>query len=130
MHEIEKKRVHKRTSTICYACARESQTDQESEKKLEAKLRKEVEKRGGMALKLLSQMHRGLPDRMVLMPQGLQYFVEMKSTGKTPTKLQLHCHKQLRDLGYTVVVIDSTKGLDDFLYIIDIEQIEKKNATK
>ncbi len=101
---------------------------QESEKILEARLRKEIEKRGGLALKLMSQLHRGLPDRMVLLPGGVQYFVEMKSTGKTPTALQRHCHQQLRNLGFSVFVVGSTEALEDFLYIVDFEQMEIRNG--
>lgn len=91
----------------------------ESEKTLEAKLRREAEKRGGMALKLSAQLHRGLPDRLILMPGGLTYFAEIKTTGKKPTKLQEKCHRELRSLGFTVWVVDSTQKLEDFLFLID-----------
>ena len=94
---------------------------QESEKTLEAKLRKGIEKRGGMCVKLLSQLHRGLPDRMVLLPYGAIYFVELKSTGKKPTLLQEHCHKQLTDLGQMVFVIDCSEALEEFFQCVDIE---------
>lgn len=102
----------------------------ESEKTLEARLRKEIEKRGGMAIKLMSQLHRGLPDRMIIMPQGCIYFVELKSTGEKPTGLQTHCHNQLRNLGHTVYVIDTTQRLQDFLFILDVEQLEKANSPR
>jgi len=95
------------------------QMNQESEKTLEARLQKEIRKRGGMALKLLSQLHRGLPDRLTLLPGGLVVFVETKSTGKNPTKLQAHCHEQLRQLGFTVFVVDSTESLEECLSYID-----------
>ena len=101
--------------------ARESHASKESEKVLETKLRTMVEDLlNGKALKLSSQLHRGLPDRMVLMPGGKTYFAEMKSTGKKPTKLQLHAHQQLRDLGFEVWVIDSTESLNNFLGHISI----------
>lgn len=96
----------------------------ESEKVLEAKLRKAIELRGGIALKLSSQLHRGLPDRMVLMPHAMIYFVEMKSSGKRPTALQRLCHDWLRKLGYFVAIIDSSEALDNFLYVVDWEQTE------
>ena len=92
----------------------------ESEKTLEARLRREVEKRGGMALKLSAQLHRGLPDRLILMPGGRAYFAEIKTTGKKPTKLQEKCHRELRSLGFTVWVVDSTQRLENFLTIIGI----------
>ena len=109
-----------RTST--HFLARASHIVTESEKDIEARLRKAVEERGGMAIKLLSQLHRGLPDRMVLMPGGHAWFVETKSTGKRPTKLQAAVHKILRELGFEVWVIDSTFGLDSLLALLDDEQ--------
>jgi hypothetical protein len=91
----------------------------ESEKTLEASFRKEIEALGGMALKLSSQLHRGLPDRLVLMPGGLAFFAEIKTTGERPTKLQKHCHAQLRELGFQVYVIDSTESLEMAVALID-----------
>lgn len=92
------------------------------EKTLEAKLRKEVEKMGGMAVKLTSQLHRGLPDRLILMPGGHTHFVEVKTTGKRPTGLQASVHRDLRRLGFDVYVIDSTAGLQDFVLLLGDEQ--------
>ena len=91
----------------------------ESEKVLEANFRKEIESLGGMALKLSSQLHRGLPDRLVLMPGGLAFFAEIKTTGERPTRLQKHCHQQLRDLGFEVYVIDSTASLETVVCLIN-----------
>ena len=93
----------------------------ESEKTLEARLVREIEARGGMALKYTSQFHRGIPDRICLLPYGCTYFVELKSTGKKPTKLQEHAMQKLRELGNLVYVIDSTEALDDFLENVDYD---------
>lgn len=95
---------------------------QESEKALEARLVKEIQERGGMCLKYTSQYHRGIPDRIVLMPGGCCYFAEMKSTGKKPTPLQERAIGQLREMAHLVAVIDSTEKLEDFLHTIDLEQ--------
>lgn len=94
----------------------------ESEKTLEARLRTQVQARGGMCLKILSQHHRGLPDRLVLMPGGRPHFVELKSTGKHPEPLQVHAMEQLGDLGFHSHVIDSSESLRLFLQRIDKEQ--------
>lgn len=91
----------------------------ESEKDLEAKFRKECESHGWMALKLLPQMHRGLPDRLVLAEFGITFFAEIKTTGKKPTILQLHCHETLRKLGFQVFVIDSSESLEMALALMD-----------
>lgn len=91
----------------------------ESEKALEARLRIEVEKRGGMAIKHTAQFHRGMPDRIILLPNGVTIFVELKSTGKKPTALQLHAMEKLRSLGFPCFVVDSTPALENVLKIID-----------
>lgn len=92
---------------------------QESEKTLEARLRREIERRGGLCLKYTSQFHRGIPDRIVLMPGGFTAFAEMKSTGERPTPIQARAIERLRRLGFPVFVIDSTGRLDVFLAMID-----------
>ena len=96
----------------------------ESEKTLEARLVREIEARGGMALKYTSQFHRGIPDRICLLPGGLNIFVELKSTGKKPTKLQLHAMERLDAMGHPNTVIDSTDKLEALLQILD-EGLEK-----
>lgn len=87
----------------------------ESEKTLEARLVSEVTKMGGMALKYTSQYHRGIPDRIVLMPGGTCVFAEIKSTGKKPTLLQRHAMEKLRSLGFQCYVVDSDEALGRFL---------------
>lgn len=91
----------------------------ESEKTLEARLVREIEARGGMALKYTSQYHRGIPDRIVLLPGSTTIFVELKSTGKKPTKLQEHAMKKLVEMGHAVIVIDNTNDLEWLLEFID-----------
>lgn len=94
----------------------------ESEKIIEAKLREAVKQRGGTALKFLSQFHRGMPDRLVLMPGGRAFFVELKSTGEKPRLLQQKAHEDLRRLGFSVYVIDSTEKLRDLMMLLDFEK--------
>ncbi len=108
-----------RTST--HFLARASHIVTTGEKVLEARFRKAVEERGGMAVKLTSQLHRGLPDRLVLMPGGHAWFVEVKTTGKKPTKLQAAVHRILRELGFQVFVVDSEQTLQETLTRIDDE---------
>lgn len=92
---------------------------QESEKALEKRLVSEVQKRGGMCVKLTSQFHRGLPDRLVLLKYHTSAFVELKSTGEKPRELQVRAMDKLDGLGFRCFVIDSTEGLDDFLARMD-----------
>ena len=86
-----------------------------NEKLIERKLREAVSQMGGEAIKFYSAYNTGVPDRLVLMPGGKVSFVELKSTGKKPTKLQSACHAKLRKLGFEVSVIDTQTGLDEYL---------------
>lgn len=83
----------------------------ESEKLLEKKLRLHVDKLGGLALKWSSSHYIGLPDRIILLPGGRIMFVEVKTTKKKPTKRQVLVHNKLRDLGFTVIVLDQSEQL-------------------
>lgn len=93
----------------------------ESEKKIEAYLRGEIKKRGGMCLKLLSDFFRGLPDRLCLLPGAKLFFAEIKTTKKKPTKIQQYVHGRIRKLGFKVHIIDTTDGVDRILEVLDYE---------
>lgn len=93
--------------------------EKESEKTLEAQLVDEVARRGGMTIKLTSQFHRGLPDRLVLLPHKTIAFVEMKSTGEKPRPLQIRAMRKLTSLGFRCFVADSSESLDDLLRRLD-----------
>ena len=60
----------------------------ENEKVLERKLCKAIKDMGGRAYKFVSPNQRGVPDRLCILPKGISFFVELKTTGKKPTKLQ------------------------------------------
>lgn len=96
----------------------------ESEKTLERKLVRGVEERGGTCVKLTSQYHRGLPDRMCLLPHHLVYFVEMKSTGRAGSPLQKATIALLRELGFYADIVDSSDKLRDLFCLIDMEMKE------
>lgn len=119
MMETDRDRLHNAPKNVIRTRARASIVPQESEKALEARLRKEVESHGWLALKLLSQLHRGLPDRLILAEYGLAFFAEIKSTGKKPTRLQKHCHEALRRLGFQVFIIDTTDSLETALALMN-----------
>ncbi len=87
----------------------------DSEKLIERKLVDGVKARGGLCVKFYSAYQRGVPDRIILMPGGRIYFVELKSTGKKPTKLQELFIQKLRDLGFIAVVIDTIDKLNAFM---------------
>lgn len=89
-----------------------------SEKYLEKKLVERVEAVGGMCIKIHNPYYRGLPDRLVIMPDGGTVWVELKTKGKKPTKLQQLAHEELRKREQVVYVIDSEKKLNEFSKLI------------
>lgn len=93
----------------------------ESEKVIEKNLCKEVKLLGGQALKIPASQFAGIPDRLCLIPFGRVYFVEVKSTGVKPTKIQLHVHAILRKLGFIVEIIDSSEKLKAFIDFIKLD---------
>lgn len=82
-----------------------------SEKILEKKLVEGVKKLGGKALKFSSITDTSYPDRLVLLPGGKTFWVELKSTGCKQTKLQELRSRELRELGFATFLIDSESGL-------------------
>jgi len=89
----------------------------ESEKVLEKYLVSEVKKIGGWAVKLLSGLVTGLPDRLILLPGGVVAFVEVKTTGKNASARQMWVHEKLKALGFRVEVLDSKEGINNFINI-------------
>ena len=85
------------------------------EKQIENKLATEAKKLGGIALKFVSPSFDGMPDRLVLIPDGHIAFVQLKAPGKKPRPLQLSRHRLLRSLGFRVYVIDSVEQIGGML---------------
>lgn len=85
------------------------------EKQVEQKLVKAVKEQGGMCPKLISPGTDGMPDRLVLLPEAHVGFVEVKAPGKKPRPLQERRHKELRDLGFQVFVLDDPEQIPDIL---------------
>lgn len=85
------------------------------EKEIEKKLALEAKKRGGLAVKFVSPGFDGMPDRIVLMPEGKIAFVEVKAPGKHPRPLQTARHKLLRGLGFSVFILDDESQIGGIL---------------
>ena len=90
-------------------------TDKMPEKQLEYLFLTEVRRVGGMALKFVSPGFAGVPDRLVLIPDGKVGFVEVKALGKHPRPLQMARHKQLRKLGFKVYVLDNPQKIPEII---------------
>lgn len=94
----------------------------DSEKLVERKLVELVKINNGMCIKLLCDQLIGLPDRLCLFPGHKIIFVETKTTGQKPRRIQAYMHKKLRALGFRVEVIDSVEGVEQFIDNIIFEK--------
>lgn len=85
--------------------------ENESEKNIEKLLVKKIKSNKGICIKLEDFTMSGLPDRLCLLPGGVIFFVETKSTGKKPSKIQKYMHEKIKSLGFSVLIIDSTSQI-------------------
>lgn len=91
-----------------------------TEKQLEQKLKKEVEKLGGLCLKLTTPGFTGIPDRLILLPGGVVGIVELKRPKKSKkSERQIFVMRQLMNLGMTSCFIYDDSSLWDFIELIE-----------
>lgn len=86
-----------------------------NEKQIENKLTTAVKKAGGIVPKLVCPGFAGMPDRLILLPDGHVGFAELKAPGKKPRPLQKARHRLLRELGFKVYVIDDIAQIGGML---------------
>ena len=94
------------------------------ERDIEGKLAKAVRQLGGMCPKLVCPGFDGMPDRLVLLPGGRIAFVEVKAPGRKPRPLQEKRHKQLRELGFPVYVLDDPEQIPGIMNEVVVEWVE------
>lgn len=85
------------------------------EKDIESKLRDKIKQLGGRAYKFVSPGNAGVPDRLVVLPGGKLYFVEMKRPGGRTRVLQDRQIVFLEKLGFEVLVISNEEELENFI---------------
>ncbi len=86
------------------------------EKTLERKLKKRVEALGCLCLKFESPGYSGVPDRIILLPEGEVWFVEMKAPGKKERHRQEYVQKQFRNRGIRVFSsVDSEEKIQEII---------------
>lgn len=85
------------------------------EKVIERHLAVAVKKLGGMAVKFVSPGLAGVPDRIILLPDGKMAFVELKAPGRRLRALQEKRKKQLEALRFSVYVIDRLEQIGGVL---------------
>ena len=86
-----------------------------SEKAIEAYLVKRVTEAGCLCLKYTNPNMIGYPDRLVVEPNGIVQWVELKSKGRKPLPIQKVRFEELRELGHEIFVIDSKEDVEKFI---------------
>jgi len=85
------------------------------EKEIESKMRELVRKRGGLFYKFVSPGNRGVPDRIVVTPQGVVWFVELKTTTGRLSALQKHHRAELEKRNANVRAISGWDAAKEFI---------------
>ena len=84
------------------------------EKDIEKILVNGVKDVGGRAYKWVSPGNNGVPDRIVILPEGRIVFVELKTESGTLSSLQRAQIKRLRELGQSVEIVKGVRGVIQF----------------
>lgn len=83
------------------------------EREIEEKLVKAVKRHGGLCLKWVCPGWAGVPDRIILMPQGRVIFVETKRPrGGVLSARQKRWHRTLSGMGFSCWVAWTTEDLE------------------
>ena len=86
------------------------------ESAIEARLVREVKKRGGLCYKFTSPGNPGVPDRIVILPGGTTVYVELITEIGRLAKIQKWQIEELRKRGADVRVL---KGMDQVLAFLE-----------
>lgn len=94
------------------------------ESKIEQRFRKKIQAMGGRCFKWVSPGNDGVPDRIVVMPGGRIYFVELKrSNDSSLRKVQEYQTESLSRLGCDVTVAYGEEGIKLFLERIGSNEV-------
>lgn len=86
-----------------------------SEKAIERYLVEQARLNGMLCLKYSNPNVSGYPDRLLVLRGGGTVWVELKSRGRKPTKLQQVRMAELAAKGHRVEVIDCKAGIDELI---------------
>ena len=85
------------------------------EKNIEKYLVAQVKAMGGMAYKFTSPAHRGVADRVVCLPDGTTWFVELKTANGRLSPLQQVFQSEMARLGQKYACLWSKEHVDEWI---------------
>lgn len=92
------------------------------EKNIEQYFVRQVKAAGGWPLKLTCPGTPGVPDRMVLWPDGVIHFVEMKRPGGKLRPLQIATMNRMREMGCNTFMIDRKEAVDLYVSLMGLDE--------
>ena len=100
------------------------------EKTTENYFKTKIESNAGLCIKLIGYV--GIPDRLILLPDGRMFFVEFKQRGKKPRKILSFIHDKLKSLGFRVYVIDDKDKIEAVCreWNLDLTNTKKKQLIR
>lgn len=91
------------------------------ESSIERSIKYYVASKGGMLIKQNADLYKGIPDRLVLMPNGQMFFIEIKDPKGHVSEIQAHWIKILGNMKVRAYVVNS---LEKFKYLWrDLENV-------
>lgn len=88
------------------------------ERDVEQALTRAVQAHGGLCWKFTSPALAGVPDRIVILPQGHVGFIEVKAPGQHPRPIQQRRIAQLRSRHVPVIIIDHPNQIQEAIHAI------------
>ena len=85
------------------------------ESKIESGLVRMVRQHGGLCYKFVSPGNPGVPDRIVITPDGRTYYVELKNEVGRLSAIQKWQHEELRKHGADVRTLKSVEQVAAFV---------------
>ena len=85
------------------------------ERDIERYLVRRVKDIGGIAYKFVSPSNRGVADRLVVLPGGVVWFVEVKKPGGRMSTLQQLFKRDVERLGHSHMVLWDKDDVDTFI---------------
>lgn len=85
------------------------------ESSVEARLVKLVRARGGLCFKFVSPGNPGVPDRIVITPEGRTVYVELKTEAGRLSAIQKWQHEEMRKRGAEVRTLKGLAQVLDFV---------------
>jgi len=85
-----------------------------TEKEIERRMCGLIKKHGGLTYKLVGLVN-GLPDRLLIAPGGIVWFVELKTDKGRPSKIQTFRINEIKRMGANVRIVYGYEDMVQFV---------------